>query len=149
MPNLFFFFFLMVQVLVLRQQLAQWSESREQKKEGTAPKHKDNSGLHKELTHCKEKLKKSEHLRSQAIKDKQAADSIVTLWQHKHEKVGSENRELKEEVLVAQERISFLQEQLAVLRLHQRTGQEETTKPNTISNTSQLVNSNEEEVSWI
>jgi len=138
-----------MQVLVLRQQLAQWSESREQNKEGTVPKHKDNSDLQKQLTQCKEKLKKSEHSRSQAIKDKQATDSLVTLWQRKHEKVVNENRELKDEVLVAQERISFLQEQLAVLRLHQRTGQEEITKSNSSTNTSQLTNSNEEEVSWI
>ena len=110
---------------------------------------------HKELIHCKERLKRVEHSRNQAVKDKQAADSIITLWQHKHENVLRENRELKEEVLAAQERISFFQEQLAVLRLHQRSGVQAINGPveqdSVTTNTSANIttNNSSDEVSWI
>ena len=103
---------------MLRQHLAQWNKSQADVDDSQST----DEELHKELAHCKERLKRIEHSRNQAVKDKQAADSIITLWQHKHENVLRENHELKEDVLAAQERISFLQEQLAVLRLHQRTG---------------------------
>lgn len=103
---------------MLRQHLAQWNKSQADVDDSQST----DEELHKELAHCKERLKRIEQSRNQAVKDKQAADSIITLWQHKHENVLRENRELKEDVLAAQERISFLQEQLAVLRLHQRTG---------------------------
>lgn len=138
---------------MLREQLAQWNESQADNDD----KKSTNEEMHKELSHCKERLKRIEHSRNQAVKDKQAADSIVTLWQHKHENVLSENRELKEEVLAAQERISFLQEQLAVLRLHQRSGvqpaavngpvEQDPVLTNTPPNVS-ASNSNDE-VSWI
>lgn len=103
---------------MLRQHLAQWNKSQADVDDSQST----DEELHKELAHCKERLKRIEHSRNQAVKDKQATDSIITLWQHKHENVLRENHELKEDVLAAQERISFLQEQLAVLRLHQRTG---------------------------
>lgn len=139
---------------MLRQHLAKWSESH-----GTDNDQSTSEEMHKELAHCKERLKRLEHSRNQAVKDKQAVDSIVTLWQHKHENVLRENRELKEEVLAAQERISFLQEQLAVLRLHQRSGIQpsangpveqdmlstNTTSPPNIT----TANNTSDEVSWI
>lgn len=141
---------------MLRQHLAKWSESH-----GTDNNNDQSTSeeMHKELAHCKERLKRMEHSRNQAVKDKQAVDSIVTLWQHKHENVLRENRELKEEVLAAQERISFLQEQLAVLRLHQRSGIQSsangpveqdmlstnTTSPPNIT----TANNTGDEVSWI
>jgi len=143
------------QVLVLRQQLAQWNESKDVIDEKSTV---DNE-VHKELVHSKERLKRIEHLRNQAVKDKQAADSIITLWKHKHENVLKENRELKEEVLAAQERISFLQEQLAVLRLHQRSTvqpsangpveQDPVSTLNTSFPSSTTANNSSDEVSWI
>lgn len=132
---------------MLRQHLAQWNESQS----NTTDVNTDE--LHKELVHCKERLKRVEQSRNQAVKDKQAADSIITLWQHKHENVLKENRELKEEVLAAQERISFLQEQLAVLRLHQRSVvpngpvEQDPLSTNTPANTT--TNNSSDEVSWI
>ena len=137
---------------MLRQHLSQWNESQTANND-----HSANEEVHKELVHCKERLKRIEYSRNQAVKDKQAADSIVTLWQHKHENVLKENRELKEEVLAAQERISFLQEQLAVLRLHQRSGVQPVVngpieQESTVStNTAPIVNANNstDEVSWI
>lgn len=133
---------------MLRQHLAQWNESQ------TTDDKVTNEEIHK----CKERLKRIEQSRNQAVKDKQAADSIVTLWQHKHENVLRENRELKEEVLAAQERISFLQEQLAVLRLHQRSGvqpavngaiEQDTASTNTSSPPNLTANNSSDEVSWI
>lgn len=140
--------------MVLHQQLAEWNDPRTADGAGND----NNDEVHKELMHCKERLKRIEHSRNQAVKDKQAADSIVTLWQHKHENVLRENRELKEEVLAAQERISFLQEQLAVLRLHQRSGVQSTTngpvEPDPVSTIASsppplVANNSTDEVSWI
>lgn len=143
-----------LQVLVLRQHLAQWNKSQADIDDNKS----SDEEAHKELVHCKERLKRIEHSRNQAVKDKQAADSIITLWQHKHENVLRENRELKEDVLAAQERISFLQEQLAVLRLHQRTGVQPVavngpTEQDTVSTNSSppnvTGNNPTDEVSWI
>ena len=135
--------------------MAQWNETQ-----SSTIDEASNDEMHRELVHCKERLKRVEHSRNQAVKDKQAADSIITLWQHKHENVLRENRELKEEVLAAQERISFLQEQLAVLRLNQRsTGvqpssvangpvEQDPVSTNTSSPATATTNTSDE-VSWI
>ena len=136
---------------MLRQHLVQWKESQVTLSD---EEKSNNDEMHKELVHCKERLKRVEYSRNQAVKDKQAADSIITLWQHKHENVLTENRELKEEVLAAQERISFLQEQLAVLRLHRRSGVQSsngTVEQDSVStNTANLTTNNStDEVSWI
>ena len=139
---------------MLRQHLAQWNKSQADIDDNKL----SDEEIHKELAHCKERLKRIEHSRNQAVKDKQAADSIITLWQHKHENVSRENRELKEDVLAAQERISFLQEQLAVMRLNQRTGVQPAavngpTEQDPISTNSSPANvtgnNPTDEVSWI
>ena len=132
--------------------MAQWNETQT-----SALDECSNDEVHKELVHCRERLKRVEHSRGQAVKDKQAADSIITLWKHKHENVLKENRELKEEVLAAQERISFLQEQLAVLRLNQRSGvpvangpvEQDPVSTNTTSPVNTATNNSSDEVSWI
>ena len=140
---------------MLRQHLSQWNELQVS---GTDDEKSSSDEIHKELVHCKERLKRVEHSRSLAVKDKQAADSIITLWQHKHDNVLRENRELKEEVLAAQERISFLQEQLAVLRLNQRSGvqpvangpvEQNPPSTNTSSPANTTTNNSSDEVSWI
>ena len=49
--------------------------------------------------------------------DRRASESIVHLWQKKYEKIVDEKLELREDMLTAHERISFLQEQLAQERV--------------------------------
>lgn len=82
---------------------------------------KERDELKAELETCFDQLNQFEENMDQARKDCRASESIVHLWQKKYDKLAKEKMDLREDLLTANDRILYLQDELAKERLHRKS----------------------------
>lgn len=123
------------------------NESLQSQEEGSAEAPPNDTPLPQQLKEMKEERDTLQSMYEQAIhraeqyqkqlyraeEDRRQAlatsEALTALWQKKFEKAQSENYELRQELLSAQDRISHLHEKLAVVRIQSRTPSSASTRP--------------------